>query len=480
MILEQERRTYSVASPSAREAIGAVSTGFEEFGKEVRSEDPLGWPRYRDQLARASERSGENEGVVTGGAYVGETPVIIVAFDFNFLGGSVGEATGRKIVEAFARARESRRIVVSLVATGGARMQEGMRSLVQLQRMADVCAGARAEGVPHISVLRHPTTGGVWASLASSADFVVAVKGAAVSFAGSRVREAEEVDDDFTSVGKRRCGFVDLELEAEDLPESLATVVELLSPEKDEPLSPPDVPVALGAVRLPRRAWVSVERARRVGRPRADAYLDEYFEHRVEISGDRVGGVDEGMLCGFGRRKGRTIAYAAQCGTANSAAGFRTAMRLLELAERFQFPALTLIDTPGAADAAEDEREGVGTAIAELFCTVANLSVPITSLVIGEGGSGGALALSAPDNLWIAPDGYFAVIAPESAAAIIEKDRSKAEAISEHMHLRPQDLVRLGVVRGIAPTRRRPTRAIRMSYDAVRRWVRSQPRKEHA
>jgi len=177
------------------------------------------------------------------------------------------------------------------------------------------------------------------------------------------------------------------------------------------------------------------------------------------------------MLCGFGRRKGRTIAYAAQCGTANSAAGFRTARRLLELAERFQLPVLTLIDTPGASDGAEDEREGVGTAIAELFCTMADLSVPITSLVIGEGGSGGALALAAPDNLWITPDGYFAVIAPESAAAIIEKDRSKAAAISEHLQLRPQDLMRLGIVRGIAPSRRRPARALKISYDAVRRWV---------
>lgn len=457
----------------------AVSEEFEEFGREIVSEDPLGWPGYRDQLACASERSGENEAVVTGEAYVGETPVVIVAFDFNFLGGSVGEATGRKIVEAFARARESRRPVVSLVATGGARMQEGMRSLVQLQRIADVCVGTRAVGVPHISVLRHPTTGGVWASLASSADFVIAVKGAAVSFAGSRVREPDVEGDDFASAGKRRDGFVDLELEAEELPESLATVVDLLSPESEEPLSPPEVPAALGAARLPRRAWVSVERARGTGRPHADAYLDEYFERRVEISGDRVGGVDEGMLCGFGRRRGRTIAYAAQCGTANSAAGFRTAGRLLKLAERFQLPVLTLIDSPGAADAAEDEREGVGTAIAELYCTVADLSVPITSLVIGEGGSGGALALATQDNLWITPDGYFAVIAPESAAAIIEKDRSKAEAISEHMQLRPQDLVRLGVVRGIASTRRRPARAIRMSYGAVRRWVRSRPGKAH-
>jgi acyl-CoA carboxylase subunit beta len=479
VITEQEVNPVpTVASRSSREAIRAVADGFEEFGEEIVSEDPLGWPGYRDRLACASERSGENEAVVTGEAYVGETPVVIIAFDFGFLGGSVGEATGRRITEAFARARESRRAVVSLVATGGARMQEGMRSLVQLQRIADACAGARAEGIPHISVLRHPTTGGVWASLASSADFLIALKGAAVSFAGSRVREPEEEGDDFTSAGKHRAGFVDLELEAEELPEILPTVVDLLSPESEEPLAPPELPAALGSARLPRKAWTSVERARSLGRPRADVYLDKYFEYRVDISGDRVGGTDGGMLCGFGRRKGRTIAYAAQCGTANSAAGFRTARRLLELAERFQFPVLTLIDTPGASDGAEDEREGLGTAISELFCTVADLSVPITSLVIGEGGSGGALALAAPDNLWITPDAYFAVIAPESAAAIIEKDRSKARQVAEHMQLRPQDLMRLGIVRGIAPPKRRSARALKIPYDAVRRWVRNRSGEE--
>jgi len=143
----------------------------------------------------------------------------------------------------------------------------------------------------------------------------------------------------------------------------------------------------------------------------------------------------------------------------------------MQLAERFGLPVLTLIDTPGASNGARDERQGVGTAIAELFCAVADLSVPITSLVIGEGGSGGALALAAPDNLWITPDGYFAVIAPESAAAIIEKDRDRAEEISERMKLTPRDLVELGVVRGLARRSRR-ARSLRMSYDAVRSWVR--------
>jgi acyl-CoA carboxylase subunit beta len=447
---EPESSSFTVSSPSAREAIRAVADEFVEFAERLASEDPLDWPGYEEQLARAREKSGEREAAVTGEARIGGTPVVIVAFDFDFLGGSMGEAVGDKIVEAFARARESRRAVVSLVATGGARMQEGMRSLVQLQRVAQACALARAEGIPHVSVLRHPTTGGVWISLAASADFLIGVEGATVSFAGPRVRGDQDDDGDaFTSAGKLRAGFIDAELTAEEVPGHLATVVALLSPGGEGSLEAPELPAALGRAEVPEEAWDSVERARSFARPYATAYLDDYFEERVEISGDRVGGVDKTMLSGFGRRKGRTIAYVAQCGAANSAAGFRTARRLFDFAGRLRLPVLTLIDTPGAGNEARDEQEGVGTAIAELFCAVAESSVPITSLVIGEGGSGGALALAAPENLWITPDGYFAVIAPESAAAILGRDDG-VEEVSEDMWLMPQDLVRLGIVRGIA------------------------------
>jgi acetyl-CoA carboxylase beta subunit len=426
-----------------------VADGFVEFGEEFVSKNPLDWSGYEEQLARAREKSGEREAAIAGEARIGETPVVVIAFDFNFLGGSMGEAVGSKIVEALARARESRRVVVSLVATGGARMQEGMRSLVQLQRIASACARARAEGIPHVSVLRNPTTGGVWISLAAYADFLIGIKGAMVSFAGPRVRKEDEGGDAFVSAGKLRRGFIDLELEAEDVPGYLVSVVSLLSPAGAELSTLPDLPAALGRPEPPEEAWDSVERARSSERPHATAYLDDYFEERMSISGDRVSGVDKNMLCGFGRRKGRTIAYAAQRGAENSAAGFRTAKRLLDLAERLRLPVLTLIDTPGAGNEEKDEQACIGTAIAELLCTMASLSVPVSSLVIGEGGSGGALALASRENLWITPDGYFAVIAPESAATILKHDTSQAEAVSEDMRLMPQDLVRLGVVRGI-------------------------------
>jgi acetyl-CoA carboxylase carboxyl transferase subunit beta len=177
--------------------------------------------------------------------------------------------------------------------------------------------------------------------------------------------------------------------------------------------------------------------------------LDAYFSDRAAISGDRCGGTDpDGMLCGFGTHEGRTVAYAAQTGTATRPAGYRTAARLIRLADRLGIPVLTLVDTPGAANDAAAERQGAGAAIADLFGAVAGARTPVTTLVIGEGGSGGALALAAPGNTWATPDSYFSVIAPELAAAILKRPPREVEATADQLRIRPQDLVELGVIRG--------------------------------
>ncbi|WP_319056860.1 carboxyl transferase domain-containing protein, partial [Streptomyces europaeiscabiei] len=202
----------------------------------------------------------------------------------------------------------------------------------------------------------------------------------------------------------------------------------------------------------PTTGWEAVQRARSPRRPRAEAYLDAYFTHRTAISGDRAGGTDPGMLCGFGEHEGRTVAYAAQRGTPTRPAGYRTAARLIRLADRLGIPVLTLVDTPGAANDAEAERQGAGPAIADLFTTVTTARTPLTTLLIGEGGSGGALALAAPDNTWATPDSYFSVIAPELAAAILKRPGKEVRPTADQLGLRPQDLVELGIVRGITGT----------------------------
>ncbi|MFD8496111.1 carboxyl transferase domain-containing protein [Amycolatopsis sp. NPDC059657] len=425
--------------------------GFTEFQVDMSPEPedgPIGWPGYGEAVRAAVSRSGSSESVRVGTAHIGGVDAVVIAFEFTFLGGSLGRRTGDRIEFAFQRARELGVPVVSLVATGGSRMQQGMRALTQLQRVAREVALTRAAGIPQVSVLLDPTTGGGWATLGAGADVVLAVPGAQVGFGGSRVRPADAPPEAYTAEAKLAWGQVDQLVLGADLPEVLGRWLRLLS----SPGAAAEPPAALGSGELPSSGWEAVQAARSVTRPRAGAYLDAYFGWREEIRGDRAGGVDEGVLCGFGWR-GRAIAYAAQCGTATTPAGFRTAARLIRLADRLGIPVLTLVDTPGAANDAAAERDGAGPAIASLFEAVAQARVPITSLVIGEGGSGGALAFAAPGSTWITPDAYFSVTSPEAAAAILKLDPAQAPTIASQLRLRPQDLVELGIARAVVSRR---------------------------
>ncbi|MFE3030651.1 carboxyl transferase domain-containing protein [Streptomyces canus] len=447
---------------SAREVVALVADDFAEIPypqRQSKPDGPLAWQGYDASRARAAERTGEQESVICGTAHVEGTRAVLIAFEFGFLGGSLGERTGDRLEAAYSYAREHRLPVVPLVATGGSRMQEGMLALTQLQRVARQSALTRAAGLPQIAVLRDPTTGGGWATLGAGADVVLALPGAQVGFAGSRVRPADADPTAYTAEAQVAAGAADAVVQPRELRETLGLWLRLLARPSggtgdgtadgrtpDTAPAPAPVPAPLGTGDLPATGWDAVRRARSTERPRAEAYLDAYFTHRAAVSGDRCGGTDPGMLCGFGEHLGRTVAYAAQTGTATRPAGYRTATRLIRLADRLCIPVLTLVDTPGAANDAEAERQGAGAAIAELFTTVAAARTPITSLLIGEGGSGGALALAAPGNTYATPDSYFSVIAPELAAAILKRPPEEVEVTADQLRIRPQDLVELGVI----------------------------------
>ncbi|MDX3384039.1 carboxyl transferase domain-containing protein [Streptomyces niveiscabiei] len=458
---------------SAREVIALVTDTFAELPypeKESAPDGPLGWAGYGASLARAAGRTGESESAVCGTADIEGTQVVLIAFEFGFLGGSLGERAGDRLESAYRHARTHRLPVVPLVATGGSRMQEGMLALTQLQRVARESALTRAAGLPQIAVLRDPTTGGGWATLGAGADLILALPGAQVGFAGSRVRPPDADPAAYTAEAQVAAGSADAVVRPEELRETLGLWLRLLSPPRADatpspetrpeslrsaststppPPHPAPVPAPLGATDLPASGWDAVQRARSPQHPRAHTYLDAYFTHRAEISGDRCGGTDpEGIVCGFGLRPdGQAVAFAAQTGAATRPAGYRTAVRLIRLADRLGIPVLTLVDTPGAANDAEAERQGAGAAIAELFAAVAEVSTPVTTLVIGEGGSGGALALAAPGRTWATPDSYFSVIAPELAAAILKRPPREVEATAGQLRIRPQDLAELGVIR---------------------------------
>lgn len=403
---------------SAREFLALLTDDFTELPAEPPTasasspadDGPIGWPGYGAARQRARQRTGEDESVVCGTAHIGATRAVVLCFEFGFLGGSIGERTGARIEAAHIHARRHRLPVLSLIATGGSRMQEGMRALAQLQRIVRQAALTRQAGLPQLAVLRDPATGGGWAVLGPSADVILALPNAQVGFAGSRVRPADADPSAYTAESQLAHGHIDAIVPLEALRDKLSHWLHLLTTPAAEPA---EVPAALASPELPVTGWQAVTAARAAHRPRAVSYLDAYFDAREPVSGDRLGDTDPGLLCGFGSRSGVTIAYAAQTGSRTTPSGFRTASRLIRTADRLGIPVLTLIDTPGAANDAASERAGTAAAIAELFTTIAEVTIPMTTLLIGEGGSGGAMALASPSNTWATPDSYFAVIAPK-------------------------------------------------------------------
>ncbi|MFC8696818.1 carboxyl transferase domain-containing protein [Streptomyces parvus] len=495
------------ARATAREAIALLTgaAGFTEHRPPPRPlppDGPLGWAGYDAARERASARTGEEESVVYGTGVVGDRACVLLSFEFGFLGGSLGRNTGDRLAAAYELALTRRLPLLALVATGGSRMQEGMVALTQLQRVAAASTRLRAAGLPQIAVVRDPTTGGGWATVGAGADVVLALPGAQVGFAGSRVRPPDADPSAYSAEGQFAAGQVDAVVPADELAAAVTQWLRALGPHEDLPAAP--VPRALptagaeptagagtgstagvstaagatpsgagtgstagvstgagagtasaaggGAVApLPETGREAVARARDPRRPRAEAYLADYFAVRLPLHGDRSGATDPGLLCGLGlRADGQPVAYVAQCGTPTRPAGYRAAARTVRLADRLGVPVLTLVDTPGAANDAEAERAGAGAAIADTFAAIAAARVPVTTLVIGEGGSGGALALAAPDNTHLTVDSYFSVIAPELAAAILKRPPSETGATADQLRLRPQDLVDLGFARSIA------------------------------
>ncbi|MET8726891.1 carboxyl transferase domain-containing protein [Streptomyces parvus] len=464
------------ARATAREAIALLTgaAGFTEHRSPPRPlppDGPLGWAGYDAARERASARTGEEESVVYGTGVVGDRACVLISFEFGFLGGSLGRNTGDRLAAAYELALTRRLPLLALVATGGSRMQEGMVALAQLQRVAAASTRLRAAGLPQIAVVRDPTTGGGWATVGAGADVVLALPGAQVGFAGSRVRPPDADPYAYSAEGQFAAGQVDAVVPADALAATVTQWLRALGPHEDLPAAP--VPRALptagagtgsaagvgttagagtgsaaggGAVApLPGTGREAVARARDPRRPRAEAYLADYFAVRLPLHGDRSGATDPGLLCGLGlRADGQPVAYVAQCGTPTRPAGYRAAARTIRLADRLGVPVLTLVDTPGAANDAEAERTGAGAAIADTFAAIAAARVPVTTLVIGEGGSGGALALAAPENTHVTVDSYFSVIAPEPAAAILKRPPSETGATADQLRLRPQDLVDLG------------------------------------
>nr|WP_228084285.1 carboxyl transferase domain-containing protein [Streptomyces sp. MA3_2.13] len=402
---------------------------------------PLGWPGYDAGRERAAARAGSSEAVRCAVGRVGETEAVLIAFEFAFLGGSIGWSAGERIAGALRTARDLALPVVSVLASGGTRVQEGMHALTQLQGIAGGMVRLRGAGLPHLAVLAGPVTGGGWVTLGAGSDVRLALPGTQVGFSGARVRPPDADPAAYTAEAQLAAGHLDGIVEREALPETVARWLRLLTRPARGPVEPPR---AVRAAVPPATGWEAVRAARAADRPDAGAYLRAHFTRLAPLAS-----VDPALSVGFGERAGRSIGYVAQHGTPTTPAGFRAAVRLLRLADGLGIPVLTLVDTPGAANDADAERDGVGAAIAETFTAMAASRLPVTTLLVGQGGSGGAAALTAPARTWVTAESYYSVLPPESAAAVLKRDAAQVAEVAELLRLRPQDLVAHGLARGV-------------------------------
>jgi acyl-CoA carboxylase subunit beta len=418
---------------------------FEAVHDGLESRDPLGYPAYRNALRRARDKAGADESVVYGAARVDGARCIVAAFRFGFMGGSMGEVAGERIARAMEEARARELPFVLWTETGGARMQEGMRSLIQMPKVVSSRVSLRHAHLPFIAVLGNPTTGGVLASIAALADITFAVRGATVGFAGPRV--AQSVTGRALSPGSHTAantaarGLVDAVVDERDVRDQVGRILELLRP---------DEPAHVEAPRLTERSdedpWAAVQAVRDTARPRAPDLIAAASDEIFLLRGDRAGGVDDAVVTALARVGGRRcVLIGLDHRHLPGPAAYRTARRALDVAESLNLPVGTLIDTRGADPGEESEAGGIAWEIARTYEAFLTASVPVLAIVIGEGGSGGALAFGAADRLVAYRDSIFSVIAPEGAAEILWRDAGRAEEAARLLRVTASDLARLGV-----------------------------------
>lgn len=437
---------------------------FRPLGTVPMATDPLGFTDsrpYPQRLDAAQRKTGRPEAAVAGAAAIGGRPLVIAVLDFAFMGGSVGTVVGDVLVAAARRALEERVPLLIVSASGGARMQEGCLSLMQLARTAQEIARLREAGVLVINLNTNPTFGGATASFSSLGDIVIAEPGSLIGFAGPQViRQTirEELPAGFqTAEFLHEHGLVDMVVPRESLRESLAGLLRLHAPAEIPavPAEPVAAPRPAPAAADP---WEVVTRARHIGRPTTLDYVHRLCDEFVELHGDRVHGEDPAIVGGIARLGGRAVVVIGHQKGHDTAEmvrrnfgmphpeGYRKAIRLMRHAERFGLPVLTFVDTAGAYPGLQAEERGQGTVIAECIAAMARLRVPVVSVVTGEGGSGGALALAAANRVLMLEYGYYSVISPEGCSTILWGSATRAPEAAAALRLTAADLLELGVV----------------------------------
>lgn len=462
---------------------------FEEWDQEMEVSNPLSFPGYEKKLAATREKTKLNEAIVTGKLSIGGYPAVVGVCDARFLMSSMGYNVGEKITRAVERATAEKLPVIIFACSGGARMQEGIISLMQMAKTAAALKRHHEADQLFVSVLTDPTTGGVTASFAMLGDIILAEPNALIGFAGPRVIEqtiGQKLPEGFQrSEFLLEHGFVDQIVRREEMKETLERILRLHSGAAKDRLDGRTESVCAGAqeaVReadqteagagagratkvtgIIRSAWDSVLLSRKSDRLVASDYIHALFEDFTEFHGDRYFKDDGAVIGGIasfhgqpvtviGQEKGKTTKENIYRNFGMpSPEGYRKALRLMKQAETFGRPVICFVDTPGAFCGLEAEERGQGEAIARNLLEMSDLKVPVLSIVIGEGGSGGALAMAVANEVWMMENAIYSVLSPEGFASILWKDSKKAGEAARVMKITSAELKELGVIERVIP-----------------------------
>lgn len=450
---------------------------FTPWFEDIESKNPLNFPEYEEKTAAAKEKTGLHEAVTIGRCQVYGEDAVLGVCDARFLMSSMGHVVGEKIALAVERATELKLPVILFCCSGGARMQEGIVSLMQMAKTSAALKRHSDAGLLYVPVLTDPTTGGVTASFAMLGDIILAEPGALIGFAGPRVIEqtiGQKLPEGFQRAEfQLEHGFVDAIVERKDLKKKLYRILQMhhrmdgyanFDPlRRDDCYEPTELMRERAVKAKPLSAWEKVKAARKVDRCASVDYMEYIFDHFIEMHGDRyyrddpaiVGGIaylDGQPVTVIGVHKGKDL---KDCMRHNygmpSPEGYRKALRLMKQAEKFNRPVITFVNTSGAFCGMEAEERGQGEAIARNLYEMSALKVPVLSIMIGEGGSGGAIALAVGNEVWMMENATYCVLSPEGFASILWKDGKRAKEASGIMKITAQDLKELHIIEEIIP-----------------------------
>ena len=452
--------------------------------------DPLQFKGYSEKIKKLREQTGLKEAVVTGRVKINGTQAVIGVCDGRFMMASMGYAVGEKITRAVERATNEKLPVILFTCSGGARMQEGIISLMQMEKTSAALKRHSDAGLLYVTVLTDPTTGGVTASFAMLGDIIIAEPQALIGFAGPRVIEqtiGEKLPEGFQRAEfLLEHGFVDQIVKRENMKPVLGRILkmhdhvhpdcrkgkEVRKSDRTEPVPKAGMTEKKAGKKAAEQepwseksltAWERVCRSRSKERPVGKDYIDILFEDFVELHGDRYYRDDPAIIGGIAYFQGICVTVIAQAKGRTtkenlernfampSPEGYRKARRLMKQAEKFHRPVINFVDTPGAFCGMEAEERGQGEAIARNLFELSGLKVPVLSVVIGEGGSGGALALAVADEVWMLENSVYSVLSPEGFASILWKDSSRSAEAAKMMKLTAADLKKLGVIERVFP-----------------------------